>query len=226
MKTIIDRGYIFSYDIVKKVEQKNPIIIRVKDKKYLQVSVNQNISVEKIEELLKKKIDSFKDRLPKSNTSNVIHVRGIGYTPEFIKSNIPFVKIMGDKIIIAARDTSVKAYKEVLFDYYKQIINDELNLILDEARRDFKEIVFPTISIHYFTGRFADCDIANNHIRLSSNLAKYSYKNIKVTLYHELCHLLVPNHSKKFYEVFERKYKNAKEEDFLTRKAYYPPDCL
>lgn len=226
MKTIISKGFIFSYNVVERVGQKNRIIIRVKDKKYLEVSVNQKVNVEEIEELLKKKIDDFKDRLPKSNADNIIHVKGIGYIPEFIKSDFPFVKIMGNIIVIAAKDTDVKCYKEVLYDYYEDVVIEELNKLLADAKRAFKEITFPTISIHYFTGRFGDCDIANNHIRLSTALAKYPSKYLELTLYHELCHILVPNHSKAFYEVFESKYKNARAEEFATRKTYYPPDCL
>lgn len=225
MKTIIIEGFIFSYDVVKKINQKNRMIIRIKDKKSVVVSVNEDISVTEIEEALAKKVDFLKDKLPKTNKENIIHVRGVGYKPHFIVGNIPFVRIYGNEIVLCARSSDLKAYTNLLNEYYEELLKEELVKIISTARYDFREIRFPTISFESFTSRFADYDTRTNHIRLALRLAKYDPEHLKLTLYHELSHVFVPNHSKKFYEIFERKYPNAKALDLASRKKIYF-DCL
>lgn len=225
MKKIIIDGFTFTYDVVKNYKQKNKIIIRVKDKQIVLVSINDDISIDEIENILSKRLDFIKERLPKTNNENIIHVNGVGYRPHFIVGGIPFVRIYGDEIILCALSRDAKEYRKLLNEYYEDIIKEELSKIINTAHYDFKEIKFPTISIEYFVGRFGDYDTRTNHIRLSSILAKYDSKHIKLTLYHELCHTFVPNHSKAFYEIFESKYPNAKNDDLSTRKLHYF-DCL
>ena len=225
MKTILIDGFTFNYDVVRNNSQKNPIIVRIKDKEYVVVWAHSNVSINEIEDVLTKKLDFLKERLPKTNKENVIHVKGIAYKPYFCVSGVPGVTIFADNIYISALTNDLKSYKKVLNDYYAYIIESELKKIMSEAARDFYEVKMPKITIEDFTGRFGDCDVYNRHIRLASRIAKYDPKYIKIVLYHELSHLYVANHSKKFYEVFESKMKNAKELDKSMDKIHYF-DCL
>ena len=225
MKSIIVDGYILKYQIVRNNNQKSRCIIRVKDKEIVVASAINAVTEAEIEERIKEKINHLRPLLPYSNKENIIHFLGVGYRPKFLVSDTPCIRFLDNEIWIYAKSTDVEAYKKVLYDYYEYYVKKELERLLPQAYYDFKEIVMPTFSIHYFIGRFGDNDIGKNHVRLSSVLGKYDPKYVKLVLYHELSHSLVPNHSKKFYEVFERKYKNAKEED-LAFKALYRWDCL
>ena len=224
MKTILIDGFSFTY-IVERKSDIQRMNIRVKDDK-VYVSANNTISIQEIEEALAKRLDSLKEKLPKDYKEKVIHVRGIGYTPTFLVSPNPYVRIKGNEIIIAAKTNETKEYKKVLYDYYEQIIRDELAVILPAARQAFREISMPTFSFKYLKTCYARYYSGwKHHIEFSTILGKCPGYYIAVTLYHELTHALVLDHSKEFYRIFESKFPNAKEIDLKTRKIYFP-DCL
>ena len=224
MKTILIDGFSFTYIVERKpdIQRMN---IRVKDDK-VYVSTNNTTSIKEIEDALAKRLDSLKEKLPKVYCDKVIHVRGIGYTPKFLVSETPYVRIRGNEIVIAAKTNETKEYKRVLYDYYEQIIRDELAVILPAARQAFSEISMPTFSFKYLKTCYARYYSGwKHHIEFSTVLGKYPGHYIAVTLYHELTHVFVLDHSKEFYRVFESKFPNAKEIDLQTRKTCYF-DCL
>lgn len=224
MKTIIIDGFTFTYDIERNEKFPN-VHLRVKNKEYIIASVNSLVSVYEIEEVLQKRINFIIERLPKQNVDNIIHIKGIPYKPTFLLSDKPYVKIIGDMVLIAAPNREAKTYKKVLYDYYEKIIYEELCKIINDAMYDFRDIKFPSITIKYYKGRFACYDTRDNKIFLSSILGKHELEHIKLTLYHELCHVYVYDHSKKFYDIFESKYPNARKIDLASRKVYFR-DCL
>ena len=225
MKKVIIDGFIFSYKIELNENQKNDMYIRVKNKEYVVVTVNKKMDELEIEKVLQKRISFLKERLPKTLLENIIHVKGVPYTPHFIVSSFPYVQIMGNNIVIGSPQTDVASYHKVLYDFYEEIIKEELSKIIEEAKIAFREIKFPTISLKYYKSNYGMYEPTKHHITLSSMLGKYDVKQIKLTLYHELCHVLVPNHSKKFYDYFETKIINAKQLDLSSRKVHYF-DCL
>lgn len=225
MKKIIVDGLIFPYKIVVKPNQQNEMYIRVKDKEYVIVSVNKKIDELEVEKVLQTKGSFLKERLPKTNAENIIHVKGIPYIPHFIVSSFPYVQIMGNHIVIASPKTDVRSYQKVLHDYYKDILKEELALIMGELRYAFREINFPTISFKYYKRCFGLYDPSTNDITLSLLLGKFDKEHLRATMYHELCHVVVPNHSKKFYDYFETKWPNARKIDIESRKVSFC-DCL
>ncbi|GHV14371.1 zinc metalloprotease [Fibrobacterales bacterium] len=52
--------------------------------------------------------------------------------------------------------------------------------------------------------RWGSCKTTTGKITFSTTLAKKSLRCVEYVVAHELAHLLVPNHSKKFYAVIER----------------------
>jgi predicted metal-dependent hydrolase len=205
--------------------QKVNCILRGKDREYIEVTTDGSLTVAEVEEHLRKRIDFVKDKLPITLNENILHVRGIAYTPIFVIDKTSYVKINYNHIIIAAEENNAKLYFKVLYDFYEDILKEEMNKIILEAKRDFREIVFPKINYHFYKSRFGHYDLRTNEITINTVLGKYEPKYLKITLYHELCHAIVPNHSKEFYKYFETKYKDARKEDLLSRKKHYF-DCL
>ena len=139
----------------------------------------------------------------------------------FLISNQPRVEVNGDSIYLYSKKDDLKSYQKVLHDFYKCEIEKELSKIIYDAQYDFKEIIFPTISVRYMVSMFGNYNKKKHHIKLSSILARYDYKYIKFILYHELCHVLVFNHKKEFYDLYEKKYPNAKMERKIFKKIKY-----
>ncbi len=57
----------------------------------------------------------------------------------------------------------------------------------------------PIVKLRYMRTMFGNCYFRQNIIKLNPILMKYDSKVIDSVIVHELCHFLVPNHSKDFY---------------------------
>lgn len=225
MKSVIFDGFIFSYSIVVNKNQISDCIVRVDRDKNVVVTTNGRLSVLEVENILKNKLDFLKERLPQTFNKNIIHVKGIGYTPIFVIDKTSYVKINYNHIIIAAPENNVKLYQKALNLFYTDILKEEIKKMIPDLQKDFKELFIPDFSFKSMKGKFAECFVGERLIRLNTLLGKYDSYQIKLTIYHEMCHFKVPNHSKAFYEYFETKIKDARKIDLASRrKNYY--DCL
>ena len=222
MKYISIDGVSFYYEIKRTTKKK--IYIRVKDG-IVKVSATKNITLKEVKELFAKHIDFIKEQLILTKKEDVIHVNGIPYKPRYFVSDKNKVMIIGDEIHLYSKDNSLEKYKKILYDFYKKEVEKEVEKLISEAKKDFSEIAFPTISVSYMKSMFGNYHKVKHHVKLSSILAKYDYKYIKFILYHELSHVVEFNHTKKFFAYYEAKYPNAISVRKVFKKIKYN-DCL
>ena len=131
-------------------------------------------------------------------------------------------------VILVAKKNDKKLYRKNLYQYYKQVVEQEVRKLLPQVYKDFAEIKMPVINVKdYKSNRLGICRKVNDTyvVSLSAKLAKYDLKYIKVVLYHELSHIFEMNHSKAFYDVFESKYKDAKKAQKALKAIKYR-DCI
>lgn len=69
------------------------------------------------------------------------------------------------------------------------------------------------------TTRWASCTMADRAIRVSRKLANYPKWVLDAVIVHELCHLVVPDHSAKFWKLMERYPLNERATGYLIAKA-------
>lgn len=222
MKYISIDGVSFYYEIKRTTKKK--IYIRVKDG-IVKVSATKNITLKEVKELFAKHIDFIKEQLILTKKEDVIHVNGIPYKPRYFVSDKNKVMIIGDEIHLYSKENSLEKYKKILYDFYKMEVEKEIEKLISEAKKDFSEIVFPTISVRFMKSMFGNYHKVKHHVKLSSILAKYDYKYIKFILYHELSHVVEFNHTKKFFAYYEAKYPNAISVRKVFKKIKYN-DCL
>jgi predicted metal-dependent hydrolase len=222
MKYISIDGVSFYYEIKRTTKKK--IYIRVKDG-IVKVSATKNITLKEVKELFAKHIDFIKEQLILTKKEDVIHVNGTPYKPRYFVSDKNKVMIIGDEIYLYSKDDSLEKYKKILYDFYKREVEKEVEKLISEAKKDFSEIAFPTISVRFMKSMFGNYHKVKHHVKLSSILAKYDYKYIKFILYHELSHVVEFNHTKKFFAYYEAKYPNAISVRKVFKKIKYN-DCL
>ena len=181
MKYISIDGVSFYYEIKRTTKKK--IYIRVKDG-IVKVSATKNITLKEVKELFAKHIDFIKEQLILTKKEDVIHVNGTPYKPRYFVSDKNKVMIIGDEIHLYSKDDSLEKYKKILYDFYKKEVEKEVEKLISEAKKDFSEIAFPTISVSYMKSMFGNYHKVKHHVKLSSILAKYDYKYIKFILYH------------------------------------------
>ncbi|NLK12827.1 MAG: M48 family metallopeptidase [Candidatus Phytoplasma sp.] len=111
--------------------------------------------------------------------------------------------------------------------YFKESIRDEKNYerILTEAIKEKTEVIIEnikpnlekiglkTVPIKYkkLKSKYGSCHIIKKEITLNIFLAKIDPVYLEYVIYHEYAHLLVPNHSKQFYEVLDKLMPNHKQ---------------
>ena len=222
MKYISIDGVSFYYEIKRTTKKK--IYIRVKDG-IVKVSATKNITLKEVKELFAKHIDFIKEQHILTKKEDVILVNGTPYKPRYFVGVKNKVMIIGDEIHLYSKDNSLEKYKKILYDFYKKEVEKEVEKLISEAKKDFSEISFPTISVSYMKSMFGYYHKVKHHVKLSSILAKYDYKYIKFILYHELSHVVEFNHTKKFFAYYEAKYPNAISVRKVFKKIKYN-DCL
>ena len=222
MKYISIDGVSFYYEIKRTTKKK--IYIRVKDG-IVKVSATKNITLKEVKELFAKHILFIKEQLILTKKEDIIHVNGTPYKPRYFVGDKNKVMIIGDEIHLYSKDDSLEKYKKILYDFYKKEVEKEVEKLISEAKQDFSEISFPTISVSYMKSMFGNYHKVKHHVKLSSILAKYDYKYIKFILYHELSHVVEFNHTKKFFAYYEAKYPNAISVRKVFKKIKYN-DCL
>lgn len=222
MKYISIDGVSFYYEIKRTTKKK--IYIRVKDG-IVKVSATKNITLKEVKELFAKHIDFIKEQLILTKKEDIIHVNGTPYKPRYFVGDKNKVMIIGDEIHLYSKDNSLEKYKKILYDFYKKEVEKEVEKLISEAKKDFSEISFPTISVRFMKSMFGNYHKVKHHVKLSSILAKYDYVYIKFILYHELSHVVEFNHTKKFFAYYEAKYPNAISVRKVFKKIKYN-DCL
>lgn len=83
--------------------------------------------------------------------------------------------------------------------------------VLDKEICDTYQKKHPSITIKYMTSRWGSCNPHNSRISISVRLIHYPIECLKYVMVHEYAHLLVPNHSKAFYDVVKQIMPNYKE---------------
>lgn len=69
---------------------------------------------------------------------------------------------------------------------------------------------FPTVKVRKMTSRWGSCNVRTNTLTFSTELAAKPFDLVYYVVAHELCHLVVGDHSKKFWERLERVVPNCK----------------
>lgn len=129
------------------------------------------------------------------------------------------VKLKGGKLEVTCKEkTSQELVKNLLAKWYYQHAEKKFNTIALEAYSKFKEFDFnmPKIEIRRMSKRWGSCNTIDK-IVINPEVIKTSSKCIEYVLIHEMTHLVVPNHNKRFYQTLTsimpdwQKWKNRLE---------------
>ena len=83
--------------------------------------------------------------------------------------------------------------------------------VYDECFNNFNyEGKKPLLRIRKMKSKWGVCNVTNNIITLNLELIKFDLKYLEYVIYHELCHLIYPNHSEKFWSLVSNYVPNYK----------------
>ena len=154
---------------------------------------------EKLDELKAKHGDN-QERIQKSlsRDENVKYL-GKNYRLKIIQSEDECVKLQRGYIQIFIKDKNNFEKKKMLLNewyllksqnYFKKIIAKYSNLL---------NVNIQNIRIRQMKTRWGSCNSAKSYINLNTELIKKPSNTIEYVIFHELVHLIHPNHSREFY---------------------------
>ena len=167
---------------------------------------------------IKQKLEFYKDNQPillKEYVSgeNFTYL-GRNYRLKVIESDHEMVKLQRGYLQLFIKDTTNLTKKKLLIDtWYKT----KAKIHFDKAVAKYQQIVkkdIKSIKIREMKTRWGSCNPAKSYINLNSKLIQKSTQCIEYVVFHELTHLIHPNHNKQFYNfmsVYMPDWKKRKE---------------
>ncbi len=127
---------------------------------------------------------------------------GRQYLLQVIKAERPSVKLYRGKMFVYTKDTDPKAVEKIIKIWYRQKANQIFDQALTEKLNLFAQyqITKPDMVIKWMEKRWGSCT-CNGKITLNTELVKAPKACIEYVMVHELCHLIIRNHTKDFYDL-------------------------
>ena len=124
------------------------------------------------------------------------------------------VNISNDTIFLTYKDDSEEGIK-YLYKTLDKILMKQALFYLNKQLpflRDYGYMEVPELKCRIMTSKWGVCYTRKNKITVSSYLIHYPLRCLEYIMVHEMTHFIVPNHSKRFYEVVANNmpdYKSA-----------------
>lgn len=207
------------------IERKNikNVILKVEENNLLKVSVNPLVDEKKIIEWIESK-KAWISKASKQRESFHQKTKPLDLNR---KKALFFGQLMDLEIIYAAKDELLVKEQLLIFktkqktvekiqDAYelelKKLLNRKINekrVLYDQMLEDYR-LPLPAITIRKMTSKWGSCIPAKAKISINFMLVYYPIECLEYVLLHEFVHMIVPNHSQRFYQIIENKMPNYK----------------
>lgn len=145
----------------------------------------------------------------KYNGGDIFYIFNKPYNLVFVEGN-KRVNIVDDNVYLYSRNNDVN----YLYKYLNNTLLNKANEYLDKYMYMLTDYGYnnrPLLSAKLLKGKWGVCFTRENKINISSYLIHYPFECLEYIIIHELTHFIVPNHSKRFYEIIEHNMSNYKE---------------
>lgn len=168
------------------------------------------------------KVYQFNNNRPKNlylyNGGDTFYVFGKPYK---------LVRNIGRKKVVISEDTIFFTYKDdsldsikALYKYFDTELLNKAKIYLDKYRPlllDYGYNEEPILNARLMSSKWGVCYTRNNKINISSYLIHYPYECLEYIMIHELAHFIIPNHSKRFYEIIANNMPDYKRANSLLK---------
>ena len=144
---------------------------------------------------------------------DVFYLFGKPYTLVFSVGNTSY-RIKGDTIHLTYKENDKEKALHYLYKHLDKLLLEKADEYLEKylfLLRDYGYRDTPEVRARILKSKWGVCYTRNNRIAVSSYLIHYPEKCLEYIILHEVTHFLVPNHSKRFYEIVKRYMPEYKE---------------
>ena len=125
---------------------------------------------------------------------------GRSYRLKVVQSKEERVKLQRGYLELFVKDKSdLKRKENLIYEWYHEKATLYFFNILQEFNKIVKQDI-KSVKIRQMKTRWGSCNPYKSYINLNIELIKKPKACIEYVVFHELAHLLYPNHSKKFYD--------------------------
>ena len=125
---------------------------------------------------------------------------GRSYRLKVVQSKEERVKLQRGYLELFVKDKSdIKRKEKLVYEWYHEKAMLYFFNILQEFNKRVKQDI-KSVKIRQMKTRWGSCNPYKSYINLNIELIKKPKACIEYVVFHELAHLLYPNHSKKFYD--------------------------
>lgn len=166
------------------------------------------------ERMIKKGLDEFGEKLIKSASKpSPINDQGLYLFGKFYKINYPGkIVIDGSEIAFKNIDELFKKLKPIFLDFVTKRVRYYEALMKVERYK---------VRVQKMKSRYGSNSRKTKTININLNLIHYESNVIDSVIVHELAHILVFNHSKKFYDVVYKYCPNYNQYRKMLNKGIY-----
>ncbi len=178
--------------------------LRVKEDLKIYISTSKLTNNKEIEKLLSEEIVNIKKMIIRQQKKMDCHNLILGKEVDIVVvSNLSYPEIYNGKFYIKNRDKIDIYLKKIALDIYKERLEYLYSLIEED-------IPYPVLKVRKMKTRWGVCNRKNNTITINLDLIRKDIKYIDYVIIHELCHFIHFDHSKLFWNLVGKYYKNYK----------------
>lgn len=196
---------IYNVEIIYK-NNKN-MYLRIKDDLKIVVTAPLKISEKKIQKFVESNIDYISKVIIQKEevlAKKQDKFQYLGKLYDICHINERKIFLGDEKALIGKNVNIDNWYKKNAIEVFENYYNS--------CFQNFKEAKYkPLLKIRKMKGKWGVCNITNKTITLNLELIKLNPKYLIYVIYHELCHLKHPNHSKDFWALVEKYVPNYKQ---------------
>lgn len=193
----------FEVEITKK-RMKN-LSLRITEEGKIKLSTPKIASQKIIDDFVLSKIDWIKKNLKNKNLNENLYL-GKPITISKIHSfrKTPSIEIQNDSNLTIKINTNLsdKTINKHIEKWYEERLN-EISKPFFEKWEKILDVKKSKLRFRKMSGKWGYCECKNKIICLNILLIKKDLRFIEYVILHELCHLIVPNHSKDFKNLLD-----------------------
>jgi len=181
------------------------ISLKITDEGIVKLSTPKYISQKIINEFLISKQNWLRENLSKINTNKYLYLGknlNIKTTHSYRKTPSIYLENEVDLIIKININLPDKTKEKHIDNWYKKELF-EISKPFFEKWEKILNVTKSELKFRKMTGKWGYCEFRRKVICLNISLLKKDIEFIEYVVLHELCHLLVPNHSKDFKDLLD-----------------------
>lgn len=124
----------------------------------------------------------------------------------------PTVRVAGRKVVLSGRGLEMREVREAkIFEWYRAELKRTLSRLVPKIAEDAGEEAPIAFEVRKMRTRWGACNAGKRRICFNLALARVPLRCIEYVVVHEIVHLVVPNHSRLFERMMDRRLPRWRE---------------